>query len=185
MKFIETEIQGLFIIKPKVWEDERGYFFESYSQQLLTEAGIKANFVQDNQSLSQKGTLRGLHFQAPPFDQGKLVRVIQGKVLDVAVDLRKNSATFGHHMTIELSAVNHQMFWVPPGFAHGFLTLEDRTIFTYKVSNIYNKVSEGGLLWNDPDLNIDWGIDPSEIIISEKDKLLPLLKDFNSPFNRL
>lgn len=182
MKFTETYIKDLFIIKPKVWEDERGYFFESYSQQLLKEAGIEANFVQDNQSLSQKGTLRGLHYQAPPFAQGKLVRVIQGKVLDVAIDLRKNSPTYGQSMTIELSAENHYMFWIPPGFAHGFLTLEDRTIFTYKVSNIYNKASEGGLLWNDPDLNIEWGIDPSEIILSEKDKLLPRIKDLDSPF---
>ena len=182
MKFIETNIKDLFIIQPKVWEDERGYFFESYSQKLLQDAGIEADFVQDNQSLSQKGALRGLHFQAPPFAQGKLVRVIQGKVLDVAVDLRKNSPTFGKHMSIELSAENHSMFWIPPGFAHGFLTLEDKTIFTYKVSNLYDKASEDGILWNDPDLNIDWKIDAHEVILSEKDKLLPRLKDLVSPF---
>ncbi len=182
MKFIETHIQDLLIIQPKVWEDERGYFFESYSRELLHDAGIDADFVQDNQSLSQKGALRGLHFQASPFAQGKLVRVIQGKVLDVAVDLRKNSSTFGDHMTIELSAENHSMFWIPPGFAHGFLTLEDQTIFTYKVSNLYNKASEGGILWNDPDLNIDWKINPTEVILSEKDKLLPRLKHISSPF---
>ncbi len=182
MQFIKTPIQDLLIIQPKVWKDERGYFFESYSRKLLQDAGIDADFVQDNQSLSQKGALRGLHFQAPPFAQGKLVRVIQGKVLDVAVDLRKNSVTFGKHAAVELSAENHSIFWIPPGFAHGFLTLEDNTIFTYKVSNVYNKESEGGLLWNDPDLNINWQIHADEVILSEKDKLLPRLKDLLSTF---
>lgn len=182
MKFIETEIKDLLIIEPKVWNDNRGYFFESYNQKLFKDAGIDAEFLQDNQSLSQKGALRGLHGQADPFAQGKLVRVIQGKVLDVAVDVRKNSPTYGQHIDIELSADNQRMFWVAPGFLHGFLTLEDNTIFTYKVTKLYDKASEIGVLWNDPDLNINWGMDESEIILSEKDTRLPLFKDFISPF---
>lgn len=182
MKFIETKIKDLLIIEPKIWKDDRGYFFESYNQKLFKKAGIEADFIQDNQSLSQKGTLRGLHAQAPPFAQGKLVRVIQGSVLDIAVDIRKNSATYGQHVKVELSGENQRMLWVPPGFLHGFLTLEDQTIFCYKVTNLYNKESELGVIWNDPDLNIDWGIQASEAILSEKDQVLPALKDLKSPF---
>src|SRR5690606_8085316 len=137
--FIETPIKGLLVIEPKIWPDARGYFFESYNQRLFKEAGINVDFVQDNQSLSQKGVLRGLHAQAPPFAQGKLVRVIKGKVLDVVVDVRKGSPTYGQHYSVELSGQNQRIFWVPPGFLHGFATLEDETIFTYKVSGFYNK----------------------------------------------
>lgn len=182
MKFIETAIKGLVIIEPKIWEDNRGYFFESYNNKLFKEAGIEADFVQDNQSLSHKGTLRGLHGQADPFAQGKLVRVIQGKVLDVAVDIRKGSPTYGQHVDIELSAENQLMFWIAPGFLHGFLTLEDDTIFTYKVTKLYDKASEIGVLWNDKDLNINWGLDEQEIILSDKDKVLPSFSEFKSPF---
>lgn len=182
MRFIETPIKGLLIIEPKVWKDSRGYFYESYNQKLFKDAGIHADFVQDNQSLSQKGTLRGLHAQADPFAQGKLVRVIQGKVMDVAVDIRKASPTYGQYFKIELSGENQLMFWLPAGFLHGFLTLEDETIFIYKVTSLYDKSSETGVLWNDRDLKIDWGMKEQEIILSEKDALLPSFKDFRSPF---
>jgi dTDP-4-dehydrorhamnose 3,5-epimerase len=173
-------INGPLIIKPQVFYDDRGYFFEPYNKKRFAEAGISANFVQDNQSLSQKGALRGLHFQAPPFEQGKLVRVVKGAVLDVIVDIRTNSPTFGQHFTLELSEENFIIFWIPPGFAHGFATMKDHTIFEYKCTNIYNKQSEGGLRWNDPKLNIQWNID--QPIISEKDQQLSFLKDFVSPF---
>lgn len=179
MNFITTTIDGLFIIEPKIWRDDRGYFFESYNKKCFEEAGIHVDFVQDNQSLSQKGTLRGLHAQADPNAQGKLVRVIQGRVMDIAVDIRKNSETYGQHLAIELSGETNRMLWVPPGFLHGFVTLEDNTIFTYKVSGLYNKSSEFGVLWNDPELNIDWGIVPNEVILSEKDQNLPLFKDLS------
>lgn len=182
MNFIETPIKDLLIIEPKVWKDDRGYFFESYSEKVFRDAGINDIFVQDNQSFSQKGTLRGLHAQAPPFAQGKLVRVIQGSVLDVAVDFRKGSPTFGQHYSIKLTGENFKMFWVPPGFLHGFLTLEDDTIFSYKVSNVYDKNSEIGVLWNDPDLNINWGVQESETVMSAKDLVLPFFKDLESPF---
>lgn len=143
-------------------------------------AGIHLNFVQDNQSLSQKGAVRGLHFQAPPFEQGKLVRVVKGAVRDVVVDIRKNSATYGQHFSIDLTEENQLMFWIPPGFAHGFETLEDNTIFLYKCTNLYNKESEGGLLWNDPALGIKW--QTAEPIVSDKDQILPTLNNFISPF---
>lgn len=182
MKFTETKIKDLFLIEPKLWRDDRGYFYESYSKKAFEEAGIDADFVQDNQSFSQKGTLRGLHAQSNPSAQGKLVRVIKGSVTDVAVDIRKNSPTYGQHFTANLSEENHKMLWVPPGFLHGFVTLEDDTIFTYKVTNLYDKASEIGVLWNDTDLDIDWGINASEVILSEKDKVLPLFKDFVSTF---
>jgi dTDP-4-dehydrorhamnose 3,5-epimerase len=182
MKFTETKIKGLFIVEPKLWRDDRGYFYESYSKNAFEQAGIFADFVQDNQSLSQKGTLRGLHAQKDPSAQGKLVRVIQGSVLDIAVDIRRNSSTYGQHVSIELNGSDHKMFWVPPGFLHGFVTLEDKTIFTYKVTKLYDKAAEIGVHWNDSDLNIDWGINHSEIILSDKDKELPQFKDFVSPF---
>jgi len=180
MQFIETEIEGLLIIKPKIFEDERGHFFESYNKEVFKKNGLTVEFVQDNQSLSQKNVLRGLHFQAPPFAQGKLIRVIKGSVLDVAVDIRKKSSTYGKHMVVELSEYNKTMLYIPPGFAHGFLTLEDNTIFSYKCTNNYNKESEGSILWCDKDLKIDWGI--SSPILSEKDKVSPLFNSFNSPF---
>jgi dTDP-4-dehydrorhamnose 3,5-epimerase len=182
MNFIKTKIKDLLIVEPKIWKDDRGYFYESYSKRNFDEAGINAIFVQDNQSLSQKGTLRGLHAQSGEHAQGKLVRVIKGRVIDVAVDIRKSSETYGQHVAIELSEENHKMFWVPPGFLHGFVTLEDDTIFAYKVTGLYNKNSEFGVVWNDPDLNIDWGIAAEEVILSEKDKVLPLFKDLDSPF---
>lgn len=180
MEVIETKIKGLLIIKPKVFADERGYFFESYNETTFKQKGINANFVQDNQSLSNTGVLRGLHFQAPPYDQGKLVRVINGAVLDIAVDIRKDSPTYGEHVSIELNEENKTMFYIPSGFAHGFLTLRDGTIFSYKCTNIYNKESEGTVLWNDIDLNINWNI--SNPILSEKDLIGTPFKDFKSPF---
>ncbi|TDO21570.1 dTDP-4-dehydrorhamnose 3,5-epimerase [Pedobacter duraquae] len=184
MNITSTPIADLFVIEPKVWKDNRGYFYESYSAKNFEAAGIHATFVQDNQSFSQKGTLRGLHAQKAPFAQGKLVRVIQGSVLDVAVDARKGSPTYGQHFSIELSGDNHKQLWIPPGFLHGFLTLEDDTIFTYKVTNYYDKESEIGVIWNDPTLNINWSatLDPSELLLSEKDLILPAFADFSSPF---
>jgi len=180
MEIEELNISGTYLIKPKVFEDGRGHFFESYNQNSFKENGLDLNFVQDNQSLSQKGVLRGLHFQKPPFAQGKLIRVIKGKVLDVAVDIRKKSPTYGQHILVELSEYNKHMFYIPEGFAHGFLTLEDNTIFSYKCTNFFNKESEGSLLWNDTDLNIDWGIE--DPLLSEKDVNAPTFNSFNSPF---
>ena len=180
MEIIKTPLEGLLIIKPSVFEDERGYFFESYNHEKFLAEGLDLKFVQDNESKSKKGVLRGLHFQAPPFAQGKLVRVMRGSVLDVAVDIRQNSPTYGKWESIVLSGNNKWMYWIPAGFAHGFVTLEDDTIFFYKCTNVYNKASEGSVNWNDPDLKIDWGV--SEPIISDKDKIAPGFRDFNSPF---
>ena len=182
MNIIETPIKNLLIIEPKIWKDDRGYFFESYNQKAFKDAGIDANFVQDNQSFSQAGALRGLHAQANPYAQGKLVRVIQGKVLDIAVDIRKNSPTYGEHFSLELSSENFKMFWVPPGFLHGFSTLEDNTIFSYKCTNLYQRDAEIGVMWNDKDLNIDWKIDLKDAILSCKDIALQNFKDLKSPF---
>ena len=154
MDIIKPSIDGLLVIKPKIFGDDRGYFFESWSEESFTDNGLELNFVQDNQSLSRKGVLRGLHFQNPPFAQGKLVRVIKGSVLDVVVDIRKNSPTYGQYFSIELNEENKIIFWIPPGFAHGFISLEDDTIFTYKCTEVYNSVSEDALLWSDKDLNI-------------------------------
>ena len=176
----KTFIEGLLVIKPKVFEDARGYFFESFNEKLLREAGLDTRFVQDNQSLSQKNVLRGLHFQAPPHAQGKLVRVIKGAVLDVVVDIRRQSPTYGKNLTIELNEQNKTMLWVPEGFAHGFLTLENETIFYYKCNNYYNKESEGCVMWNDSDLDIAWNA--SSPVLSEKDKAGTPLRDFVSPF---
>jgi dTDP-4-dehydrorhamnose 3,5-epimerase len=158
MEIIKTKIQDLLIVKPDVFEDERGYFFESFSKEKFKALGLDLDFVQDNESKSQKNVLRGLHFQKPPYAQGKLVRVVKGAVLDVAVDLRAGSETYGQWEAVELSEENKLMYWIPPGFAHGFLTLRDETVFTYKCTNVYNRESEGSLLWNDTDLNIDWGV---------------------------
>lgn len=180
MDFKPTHIEGLIIINPNVYDDKRGYFFESYNQSTFKINGLKLNFVQDNESFSQKGVLRGLHFQAPPYEQGKLVRVIQGSVLDVAVDIRPNSPTYGQHKSIILSGKNKTQFWIPPGFAHGFLTLEKNTIFCYKCTGPYNKSSEGALLWSDPQLNIDWNI--KQPIVSSKDQEAELFEHFKSPF---
>ena len=175
MNFIKTKIKDLLIVEPKIWKDDRGYFFESYNKRNFNEAGINASFVQDNQSLSQKGTLRGLHAQSGEHAQGKLVRVIKGRVIDVAVDIRKSSETYGQHLAVELSEVNQLLFWVPPGFLHGFVTLENDTIFTYKVTGLYDKNSEIGVVWNDPELNIDWGISAEDVILSDKDKYTEML----------
>lgn len=182
MNIIETPIAGLVVIEPKIWKDDRGYFFESYNQEAFKKAGINLDFVQDNQSYSHKNALRGLHAQAPPFAQGKLVRVVQGKVLDVAVDIRKNSATYGQHFKIELSGENNKMFYVPPGFLHGFLTLQDETIFSYKCTGLFDKSSEIGAIWNDKDLGIDWGISEADALVSAKDAVLPTFASLDSPF---
>ena len=181
MEIIQTKIPDLLIIKPTVFQDDRGYFFESYNKEKFLSRGMDRNFVQDNESKSMKGVLRGLHFQKPPFAQGKLVRVMKGAVLDVAVDLRKNSSTYGQWASIELTEDNKFMYWIPAGFAHGFVTLEDDTVFFYKCTNVYNKDSEGSIRWNDPDLNIDWGSN-LQPILSDKDKRAPLFADFKSPY---
>ena len=180
MEIIKTEIEGLIIIKPKIFIDDRGYFFESWSKEAFRKNGLDVNFEQDNQSFSSKGVVRGLHFQNPPFAQGKLVRVIKGSVLDVAVDIRKESPTYGKHISVLLSEENKTIFWIPPGFAHGFSTLQENTIFSYKCSGVYNKQSEGSLLWNDKDLNIDWQIE--NVIVSEKDKQSESFVNFKSQF---
>lgn len=181
MKIQNTSIEGLLIIHPAVFRDERGYFFESFNKKHFEKlTGYKKEFIQDNQSLSQKNILRGMHFQKPPFSQAKLVRVTQGSVLDVVVDLRKNSPTYGNHYTIELSAKNLLSLFIPEGFAHGFLTLEDETIFLYKCTEFYNKESEATLMWNDPHLAIDWKTENP--IVSEKDKTGIAFSNFNSPF---
>ncbi|MBT3300943.1 MAG: dTDP-4-dehydrorhamnose 3,5-epimerase [Bacteroidetes bacterium] len=180
MEIIKTEIEGLLIIKPKVFEDERGYFYESYNEQAYQQNGIAMNFVQDNQSKSKRGVLRGLHFQNPPFAQGKLIRVLSGCVFDVAVDIRKDSETYGQWHSVILSEDNKLQYWIPPGFAHGFLTLENDTILSYKCTELYNKEAEGSIRWNDPDLKISWSYyDP---ILSDKDKDATLFKDFVSLF---
>jgi dTDP-4-dehydrorhamnose 3,5-epimerase len=182
MKLIETAIKGLLIIEPRIFNDGRGYFYESYNKSKFAEAGIAIEFVQDNQSFSHKGAVRGLHAQADPFAQSKLVRVIRGKVLDIAVDIRKNSPTYGKHVAVELNEENKLQLWIPAGFLHGFATLENNTIFTYKVNNYYDKASEIGVLWNDKDLNIDWGVAKNDVLLSPKDEILPAFKSFVSPF---
>ena len=180
MEIIQTDIEGLLIIKPKVFEDDRGYFFESFRLDSIRNAGITLKFIQENESKSGKNVLRGLHFQNPPFAQGKLVRVVKGAVLDVAVDIRKKSPAYGKWFAHELSGENKMMMWIPPGFAHGFLTLEDETIFQYKCTNYYNKESEGSIRWNDPQLNIDWHV--QEPGVSEKDKNAPMFNELKSKF---
>ena len=180
MEIIETNLKGLLVIKPKVFEDERGYFFESYNYQLFKQAGLDFSFVQDNQSLSQTGVLRGLHFQNNPNAQGKLVRVISGSVFDVAVDIRKKSPTYGQWFGLELTEQNKWMMYIPEGFAHGFATLQDFTVFSYKCTNFYNKASEDCIFWNDSDLAINWPIENP--ILSDKDLLGKHMKDFNSLF---
>lgn len=182
MIFTRTEIQDVVIIEPRVFKDERGYFFESFNQQKFNEQLGTINFVQDNESKSVFGTLRGLHFQKPPFAQAKLVRCIQGKVLDIAVDIRKNSPTYGKHVAVELSDENKKQLFIPRGFAHAFVTLSEEAVFVYKVDNWYAPECDAGIIYNDSDLNIDWKINPKEIILSSKDELLPTLKEFKTPF---
>ena len=181
MKITKTNIEGLIIIEPDVFQDSRGAFFESWNKKSFEEIGINENFVQDNQSISSKGVLRGLHFQNPPFAQAKLVSVIKGAVLDVAVDLRKKSPTYAMHYCVELNQKNHKLFFIPKGFAHGFVALEDDTVFSYKCSDFYNKESEESLLWNDKDLAIDWKI--NNPIVSEKDSIAKSFKNYKSKFN--
>ena len=168
MEVVETNIEGVIIIEPRIFKDDRGYFFESFSQREFEEKVCKTTFVQDNESKSGYGVLRGLHFQKPPFAQSKLVRVIKGAVLDVAVDIRKGSPTFGQYVSVELTGDNHRQFFIPRGFAHGFSVLSEEVIFQYKCDNFYSPQSEGAIAWNDPDLNIDWRIPVEEVILSEK-----------------
>jgi dTDP-4-dehydrorhamnose 3,5-epimerase len=182
MNISKFDIEGPLLIEPRIFGDERGYFFESYHSEKYKHAGIPLLFIQDNESKSSAGVLRGLHFQNPPFDQGKLVRVVKGKVMDIAVDIRKNSPTYGKHIAVELTEENKLQLWIPPGFAHGFLSLCDETIFVYKCTNVYNKESEDGILWNDEDLNINWGIENP--IVSDKDLILQSFKDLNTKFDQ-
>ena len=182
MNIIQTKIPGLVIIEPKVFKDPRGYFFESFSQREFEEKVRKINFVQDNESMSCYGVLRGLHFQAPPFAQSKLVRCVKGKVLDVAVDIRKGSPTYGQHVAVELSEDNHRQFFVPRGFAHGFAVLSETAVFQYKCDNFYAPQADGGISILDESLGIDWQIPMDKALLSEKDTKHPLLKDFDSPF---
>ena len=178
MEVIKTAIDGVMIIEPKVFADSRGYFFESYNKQRFNEATeLDIDFVQDNQSKSCYGVLRGLHFQKPPYAQSKLVRCVRGRVLDVAVDIRKSSPTFGKYVAVELTEDNHRQLFIPHGFAHGFVVLSEEAIFQYKCDNFYHKESEGAIAWNDPEINIDWSIPFDDVILSDKDKVNPSLKD--------
>lgn len=177
MNFIETNIKGVFIIEPKVFVDSRGYFMESFKQLDFENHIGKIDFIQDNESKSSYGVLRGLHYQLPPYAQSKLVRVIKGKVLDVAVDIRKSSSTFGKHVAVELSEENKRQLFIPQGFAHGFLVLSDEAIFTYKVDNIYAPQSECSILYNDPTININWGITNADFVLSPKDTIAPLIEN--------
>lgn len=177
MEVIKTTIEGVVIIKPRIFGDERGYFFESFNERDFTEKVGKVDFVQDNESKSRYGVVRGLHFQKPPFAQSKLVRVIVGRVLDVAVDIRKGSPTFGKHVAVELTAENHLQFFMPKGIAHGFAVLSQEAVFQYKCDNFYAPQSEGAIAWNDPALAIDWQIPADKVILSEKDKQHPLLSE--------
>jgi len=178
MKIIETEIQGLFIIEPDVYGDSRGYFFESFNKRRFEEqTGINVDFVQDNESRSTYGVVRGLHFQRPPHAQAKLVRVVSGRVLDVAVDLREGSPTYGRHVAVELSGENHRQVFIPKGFAHGFSVLSEEAVFQYKCDDYYAPETEGAVAWDDPDIAIDWRIPADDMILSEKDKKHPRLSE--------
>ena len=183
MEVIKTKIPGVVIIEPRLFPDARGYFFESFSKREFEEKVGKIDFVQDNESKSSYGVLRGLHFQKPPYAQSKLVRVVKGAVLDVAVDIRKGSPTFGQHVAVELTEDNHRQFFIPRGFAHGFAVLTDEVIFQYKCDNFYAPASEGAIAWDDPDLGIDWRVPAEKVILSEKDKKHPRLKEIDFPFN--
>lgn len=181
MEIAKTPIDGLLVIKPDVFADNRGYFFETYNEEKFRQLGLRTDFVQDNESCSSKGVVRGLHFQVPPFAQAKLIRVVRGSVLDFALDIRRGSPTYGKYFSVKLDDKEKNMFFIPEGFAHGFLTLEDDTVFSYKCTALYNKQSERGLLWNDKRLNIDWTI--AEPILSDKDKLWGKFDEFTSPFD--
>ena len=182
MNVIKTDIEGVVIIEPRIFEDARGYFFESFSQREFEEKVGKTVFVQDNESKSSYGVMRGLHFQRPPFTQSKLVRCVKGAVLDVAVDLRKGSSTYGKHVAVELTEDNHRQFFIPQGFAHGFAVLSDEAVFQYKCDNFYAPQADGGISILDESLGIDWKIPTDKAILSEKDTKHPLLKEFESPF---
>ena len=182
MNLIKTKLDGLVVLKPTVFKDNRGYFMESYNQKNINKLLGNVNFVQDNESESSRGVLRGLHFQKPPYTQAKLVRCLKGSVLDVVLDLRKDSKTYGIFETISLTEENKKQLFIPKGFAHGFIVLSKSAILSYKVDNYYNPESESGIIWNDPDLNIDWKINKNEIIVSEKDKNLPAFNEIINPF---
>lgn len=183
MEVIKTAIKDVVVIKPHLFEDARGYFFESFSQREFVEKVRPVHFVQDNESKSGIGVVRGLHFQMPPYAQSKLVRVIEGSVLDVAVDIRKGSPTYGQSVSVELTGDNHLQFFIPRGFAHGFAVLSKKAVFQYKCDNFYAPQSEGALAWDDPDLAIDWHLPCDKVLLSEKDRAHPFLKDFDSPFD--
>jgi len=182
MNLIKTKLDGLVVLKPTVFKDNRGYFMESYTQKNINKLLGNVNFIQDNESESSRGVLRGFHFQKPPYTQAKLVRCLKGSVLDVALDLRKDSKTYGIFETISLTEENKKQLFIPKGFAHGFIVLSKSAILSYKVDNYYNPESESGIIWNDPDLNIDWKINKNEIIVSEKDKNLPAFNEIINPF---
>jgi len=182
MNVIKTDIDGVLIIEPRVFNDARGYFFESFSRRDFEKEACQADFVQDNESCSSFGVMRGLHFQRPPFAQAKLVRCVRGSVLDVAVDIRKGSPTYGRHVAVELTEQNHRQFFIPRGFAHGFAVLSDTAVFQYKCDNYYAPQADGGISILDPSLGIDWRIPTEKALLSEKDTRHPLLKDFDSPF---
>jgi dTDP-4-dehydrorhamnose 3,5-epimerase len=183
MKFIKTEIPDVYIIEPSVFGDERGYFLESFNLKKFEETICPIKFVQDNESKSSKGVLRGLHFQKPPFHQAKLVRCVDGSVLDIAVDIRKWSPTYGKHIAVELSGENKKQLFVPRGFAHGFSVLSETAVFAYKVDNDYAPEYDAGIRWNDTNLNINWGLEENDVLVSGKDKTLPFLSEFETPFN--
>ena len=182
MKFVKTPLEGLVIIEPAVFSDDRGWFLESYNKNKFEKAIGEILFVQDNESKSSKGVLRGLHFQKPPYAQAKLVRCIEGKVLDVAVDIREGSETYGEHITVELSGENKKQVFIPRGFAHGFLVLSNTAIVSYKVDNNYAPAHDAGIRWDDSMLNIQWGVNESEVLVSEKDAKLPFFSEFKTPF---
>jgi len=182
MNLKPTPIKDLIIIEPTVFEDARGYFFEAYNQNTLASLGVNINFVQDNQSFSKQGTLRGLHYQNPPYAQTKLVRVLQGEIMDICVDIRKQSPTYGQHFAIRLSAENKKQLLIPHGFAHGFSVISETAVVLYKCDQFYNKASEGGIRFDDPSLNIDWGMDLKDAIVSDKDLVLPGIEGCNSEF---
>ena len=183
MNVIKTDIEGVVVIEPRVFDDARGYFFESYSKRRFDEVVRPIEFVQDNESMSTRGVIRGLHFQRPPFSQSKLVRCVRGAVLDVVVDIRRGSPTYGRHIAVELTGENRRQLFVPRGFAHGFAVLSDEAVFQYKCDNYYHPESEGGISIADHSLGIDWRSDPAEAILSEKDLRNPMFSDFESPFD--
>ncbi len=186
MNVVKTDIEGVFVIEPRVFGDARGYFFESFNaRDFAAQTGVDVHFVQDNESRSSHGVVRGLHFQRPPYAQAKLVRVVEGEVLDVAVDIRRQSPTYGQHVATLLSADNHRQFFIPKGFAHGFAVLSETAVFQYKCDEYYHPEAEGAIAWDDPTLAIDWHLAASEVLLSEKDSHHPLFNNFDTPFTAL